>query len=132
MISITTSLKDEKSAIKALVEEDSQILIIPKDDFRKLLNDYNLLHTFTYNLFTSKYLELINAIDSLAFTDMRTRLMDYLKKIQSAKQIDAIVGLTHKQIAQDLATSREVISRLLNALKKDGLISIENKAIKIL
>lgn len=132
VISITTSLKDEKSSIKALVEEDSQLLVVPKDEFRKLLNEYNLLHTFTYNLFTAKYLELINSIDSLAFTNMRTRLLDYLKKEQAAKQTEKLVGLTHKKIAKDLATSREVISRLLNTFKKEGLIAIENKVIEIL
>lgn len=132
VISITTSLKDEKSSIKALVEEDSLILAVPKDDFKKLLNDFNILHSFTYNLFTSKYLELISSIDSLAFTDTKTRLFEYLKKEQKAKHASKIVGLTHKKIAQDLSTSREVVSRLLNVLKQEGLIAIDKKEIEIL
>lgn len=129
VISITTCLKNEKSSIKAIVEEKSEILAIPSNDFLKLLSDYNLLHLFTYDLFNSKYNELIKSIDSLAFSNMKTRLLGYLKKESSNRQSKVIKGLTHKNIARDLSTSREVISRHLYALEKEGLITLNNKEI---
>jgi len=132
VISITTSLKNEKSSIKALVEEDSTILAVPIQKFESLLKEYDLLHTFTYDLFNSKYNELINSIDSLAFSDMRTRLLDYLQKESTVKNSKSISGLTHKQIAMDLSTSREVISRLLNSLQKEGKITIDKKVISLM
>lgn len=132
VISITASLKNEKSSIKALVDEDSTLLAVPTQEFEKLLSKYNLLHTFTYDLFNQKYNQLIDSIDSLAFTDMRMRLMSYLSMVAEAKGTKEIVGLTHKKIAQDLSTSREVISRLLNAFQKEEKIKILNKKITLL
>lgn len=132
VISITASLKNEKSSIKALVDEDSTLLAVPTQEFEKLLSKYNLLHTFTYDLFNQKYNQLIDSIDSLAFTDMRMRLMSYLSMVAEAKGTKEIVGLTHKKIAQDLSTSREVVSRLLNAFQKEEKIKILNKKITLL
>ena len=132
VMSITTSLKNEKSSIKALVEEDSVVLAVPKDDFLRLLSEYDLLHTFTYDLFNSKYMELINSIDSLAFSDTKSRLYKYLKTKSEHKQSALLEGLTHREMAKDLSTSREVVSRLLYSLKKDGKINLVNKGIKVL
>lgn len=131
VISITTSIKDEKSTIKALVEEDSTILAVSKEKFLLLLNQYNLLHTFTYDLFNLKYNELINSIDKLAFSDTKTRLLNYLKTKAEHKESKILSGLTHKEIARDLSTSREVISRLLSALQKDGKLVISKKTITL-
>ena len=132
VISITASLKDEKSSIKAIVEEDSKLLGVPTREFVNLLSKYNLLHTFTYDLFNIKYNELIKSIDSLAFSNMGTRLMQYLVNEANLKNSKQISGLTHKGIAKDLSTSREVISRQLNALQKDGKIAIKNKIITLM
>jgi len=131
VISITAALKNEKSSIKAYVDEDSSLLAVPIQDFEKLLNKYNLLHNFTYDLFNQKYNQLIDSIDSLAFTDMRMRLMNYLTKVAQAKDTTEIEGLTHKKIAQDLSTSREVVSRLLNAFQKEGKIKLAHRKITL-
>ncbi len=131
VISITAALKNEKSSIKAYVDEDSSLLAVPIQDFEKLLNKYNLLHNFTYDLFNLKYNQLIDSIDSLAFTDMRMRLMNYLTKVAQAKDTTEIEGLTHKKIAQDLSTSREVVSRLLNAFQKEGKIKLAHRKITL-
>jgi len=131
VVSITTSLKNEKGSIKALVEEDSQILAVPSKEFMSLLNEYELLHTFTYSLFLSKYNALIECVDSLAFTDKKGRLWRYLIQESEIKNSKSL-KLTHKSIADDLATSREVISRLLYALQREGKIELSNKQITIL
>jgi len=131
VISITASLKNEQSSIKAFVEEDSTVLAVPIKDFTDLLSQFDLLHSFTYDLFNLKYNELIKSIDSLAFTDIRTRLYKYLVNEAEVKETQKISGLTHKKIAHDLSTSREVVSRLLSALQKEGKLSIQNKEITI-
>lgn len=132
VISITLSLKDEVSSIKAHVEEDSTVFVVPNAKFEYLLGKYSLLHSFTYDLFNLKYNQLISSIDVLAFTDMKTRLMNYLVAESNAKDTELLEGLTHKQIATDLASSREVISRLLSSLQKDGRIKMIGRKIQIL
>lgn len=129
IISITASLKNEKSSIKAYIEEDSTILAVPNNIFEKLLGKYNLLHNFTYDLFSSKYNQLLESIDNLVFTDMRSRLINYLKTESEVKNTRRISGLTHKKIAHDLSTSREVISRLMSALNKEKLLMLDGRTI---
>ena len=129
VMSITTCLKNEKGSIKAMVEEDSTILAIPVDSFIDLLNEYNLLQTFTYDLFRSKYNELIKSIDNLAFSDTKSRLIQYLKTEASIKGSNTIVGLSHRKIASDLATSREVISRTLSLLQRQGVLKLGHRMI---
>ena len=129
VISITASMRNETSSIKALVEEDSTVFAVPNDQFQTLLNSYNLLHSFTYDLFDSKYNQLLDSIDSLAFSDMRSRLMSYLQKEAKSKGVKELHGLTHRQIANDLSSSREVISRLIAILKKEGTIELSGKKI---
>lgn len=132
VMSITTCLKNEKGSIKAVVEEDSTILAVPVDAFINLLNEYNLLQTFTYDLFRSKYNELIKSIDNLAFTDTKSRLVQYLRTECEVKGSNIISGLTHRKIAHDLATSREVISRMLSLLQREGLLKLEQRKITLL
>lgn len=131
VMSITTCLKNERGSIKAIVEEDSILLAIPKDKFINLLNEHKILHTFTYDLFNSKYNELIDSIDSLAFTDTKSRLIKYLNREVEIRNSNVLSGLTHKKIATDLSTSREVVSRLLYALQKEGLLSLDSKKINM-
>ncbi len=131
VMSITTSIKDEPSSLKAMVEENSSMLLVPRDAFIALLKEFNILHNFVYDLFNSKYNELIKSIDSLAFTNTKTRVFDHLLRESEVKKSKVIKGLTHKSIATDLSTSREVVSRLLYALQKEGKIQISNKIITI-
>jgi len=130
--STISKVAKEKSSIKAYVEEDSTLIAIPIKDFENLLNKYNLLHTFTYDLFNIKYNQLINSIDSLAFTNLRARLYNYLTNEAKSKETNVLIGLTHKKISVDLSTSREVVSRLMYAIQKEGLIDISNKKITLL
>lgn len=131
VMSITTCLKNEKGSIKALVAEDSVIMAVPKDDFIQLLNEFNLLQVFTYDLFRSKYNELIKAIDNLAFNDTSSRIKQYLLRESEIKESKSLKGLTHKQIAQDLSTSREVVSRILHLLQREGFLNLDNRMITI-
>lgn len=132
VMSITTCMNNEKGSIKAVVEEDSHLLAVPVDSFISLLNEYNLLQTFTYDLFRSKYNELIKSIDNLAFTDTKSRLVQYLRTECEVKGGDTISGLTHRKIATDLATSREVVSRMLSLLQREGLLKLEQRKIILL
>ena len=132
VMSITTCMKDEKSSIKALVEEDSVLVAVPVTDFISLLNEYNLLQTFTYDLFKDKYNELIKSIDNLAFTNTKDRLKQYLIRESEVKGNKTISGLTHKQIATDLSTSREVVSRQLYLMQREGFIKLSNRKIILL
>jgi CRP/FNR family transcriptional regulator len=79
----------------------------------------------------SRFNELMHAIDQLAFQKLDERLVNYLKE-KSKLTGSAVLNLSHTEIANDLASSREVISRLLKKLELDGRLLIYRNQIKLL
>ena len=86
----------------------------------KELNLTFIIHYFVIKTYRSRYEELLKTINEIAFKNMDERLEFYILKY--VKQFGAIVNLTHQDIANDLNTSREVISRLLKKMEHNGWI----------
>ncbi|MDG1004417.1 MAG: helix-turn-helix domain-containing protein, partial [Emcibacteraceae bacterium] len=74
--------------------------------------------------------EMIKAIDNLTFSNMNERLMKYIKD-QVIIQKSTTLAISHKEIAQDLNTSRVVISRLLKSIENDGKIELGRNKIVV-
>jgi CRP/FNR family transcriptional regulator len=81
--------------------------------------------------FNMRFLELLKSIESIAFNQLDERLISYLKEKQRMSG-SSIIKASHSLIADDLATSRVVISRLLKQLENDGKILLYRNEIKIL
>ncbi len=81
--------------------------------------------------FKDKFNQLLEALDSIAFQKIDERLLAYLKEKQELLQAKEL-HITHQNIANDLNTSREVISRLLKSLENDGVLELGRNRIKIL
>jgi len=79
----------------------------------------------------SRFNELLNAIDQLAFQKLDERLEHYLKE-KSRSTGSTLINLSHEQIANDMASSREVISRLLKRLENEGKVLLYRNQIKIM
>ena len=82
-------------------------------------------------LYDIRFAELLHTVEDIAFKKMDERLIDYLKE-KLTLQHSEILRITHQQIAQDLATSREVITRLLKQLAQKGMITLARNEIKII
>ncbi len=128
IMSATYCLRNEKSKIKAVVEEPARVLLVPAS----LAGDFNRRHVgwneFFYGLFQNKYNDLIHIISLITSSTKDNRLIDYLHKkaeIKSSKTLN----ITHQEIADDLGATREVISRLLKKLENEGLIRLERRKI---
>ncbi len=120
-----------KSKIKAIAETDIELLMIPKEKMSEWLSKYKTWQEFILQSYHSRLDEFIEAVDTIAFLNMDQRLFKYLKDKAMVTNNDEITG-THQQIANDLNTSRVVISRLLKALEKDGKIKLQRNQIKVL
>lgn len=131
VMSITTLTKNEKSNVKAIIEEDSKVVVIPADKALEIAKKYPKWNEFIYDLFNLKFNELLNSIELLTFSNKDLRLYKYLKKESNLKNTN-ILHTTHQHIAYDLGSSREVISRLLKKLEKEGLIKLRQKNIEVL
>jgi CRP/FNR family transcriptional regulator, anaerobic regulatory protein len=131
VMSLITLIRNETSQIKAVIEQDSKIVVIPADKAIYIAKKYPKWNEFIYDLFNMKYDELLNVIEILTFSNKDTRLLEYLKKEAKLKKTKTL-QTTHQQIAYDLGSSREVISRLLKKLENDNSIKLSHGIITLL
>ncbi len=130
-MTLSCCMGDTKSKIKAISETDVKLLMIPKDKMSEWLSKYKSWQEYILQSYHSRLNEFIEAVDSIAFLNMDERLSKYLK--DKAMVIgDDVLNVTHLQIANDLHTSRVVVSRLLKALEKRSKIELHRNQIKIL
>lgn len=130
-MTLSCCMEQTKSKIKAVAETDVKLLMIPKQKMSEWLSKYKSWQEFILYSYHSRLQEFIDAIDTIAFLNMDQRLLKYLKDKALVNQNETI-SVTHQQIANDLHTSRVVISRLLKALEKQDKIELHRNQIKVL
>lgn len=118
------------SQIRAIAEENTKILAVPVQYVNDWMNNYSSWKEFTLNIYSSRFTELLHTLDSVAFHKMDERLLIYLEEQVKAKA-NAKLQITHQQIADDLHTSREVISRLLKKLENNKSIAQSRNRIEV-
>lgn len=131
VMSVTTLIRNQTSSVKAIVEEDAEIVIIPADKIMNIAKSYPQWNEFVYDLFNLKFEELLHTVEVLTFSKKETRLVEYLKKEAQLKNSN-ILHTTHQHIAYDLGSSREVISRLLKKLENEGVLQLKQGVVKLL
>lgn len=127
-LSLSACFEDCKSTVNAVVEEKCEILNIPVRYVKDWNFKYKSWNTFTLNTFRESYNYLINQYSNLAFQPLKDRLFDYLV----SKANNTVVKKSHQELARELGTSREVISRLLKTLEKNSKLQLGQKEIIIL
>jgi len=130
-MTLSCCMGETKSKIKAVAETDVKLLMIPKQKMSEWLSKYKSWQEFILHSYHSRLQEFIDAIDTIAFLNMDQRLLKYLKDKALVNHNDTI-SVTHQQIANDLHTSRVVVSRLLKALEKQHKIELYRNQIKVL
>jgi CRP/FNR family transcriptional regulator len=121
IMSFSACCNNSASLIEAITLEETKILLIPSVRLREWITDYPLFNFYIYEMFNKRYLDLIDTINQLIFYRMDERLYNYLKEkaLVSGKNH---INITHQQIATDMGTAREVISRLLKKLELEHKI----------
>ena len=121
----------KKSEVKAVAEEDVELLAIPHIKLDEWLCRYPSWKNYIMRSFNERFLELLKSIESIAFHKLDERLIDYLKEKQRLSG-SAVVKASHHIIADELATSRVVVSRLLKQLENDGKLILYRNEIKLM
>ncbi len=119
-VTLVCNYHHEQSQVLAKAVTDIQYLAIPIEFMEKWLNEFKSWHYFVIRTYRSRYEELLKTINETAFKNMDERLEFYIKR--HIKQFGNTVHLTHQEIANDLNTSREVVSRLLKKMENNGWI----------
>jgi CRP/FNR family transcriptional regulator len=124
-------MASKKSEVRAVAEELTEIIAIPYNKLDDWLCKFPSWKNYIMNSFNDRFLELLRSVESIAFRKLDDRLIAYLKEKQKYSGSN-VVKASHYQIADELATSRVVISRLLKQLENDGKILLYRNEIKLL
>ena len=121
----------KKSEVKAVAEDDVEIMGIPNVKLDEWLCKYPSWKNYIMRSFNERFTELLKSIESIAFHKLDERLVSYLKEKQRLSG-SSVIKASHYLIADELATSRVVISRLLKQLENDKKIILYRNEIKLL
>lgn len=128
---ISCCFVNAKSEVRATVLEDISVILVPIKCMDEWLKKYQSWRSFVMLSYRVRFEELLQTIDSIAFMKMDERLEKYLVQRSSELKSKTLLG-THQEIADDLHTSREVISRLLKQLERMGRIALSRNKIEII
>jgi CRP/FNR family transcriptional regulator len=125
------ALQNTPSKVFACTEEPSKILLIPVHFLPTWLQEHADFNLLFYNQFNLRYTELLDTIGHLLLDKMDKRLYEHLKKKALLIHKEEI-KMSHIQLANELGTAREVVSRVLKKLETEGKIEQNTRGIKIL
>ncbi len=129
-VSMICALQARSSEITAVAEEETEILLLPIQLMDQLMREHKSWYQFVIQTYRSRFDELLAVVDDVAFRNMDERLEFYLKRYQE-KTGKQKIELSHQQIAEDLNSSREVISRLLKKMEQRGLVKLNRNMIEL-
>ena len=119
-----------KSMVKAIAEDETEVLQVPVKMVEEWFK-YPEWKTFVNSTYSNRFAELIEVIDLIAFSNMDEQLLHYLQERAKAANTSALY-ITHQQIADELHTRREVISRLLRTMEEKDLVRLGRNTIELL
>ena len=128
-LSMMCTARTEKSQIMAKAVTKAEVLLVPSHLTEMWLGKYKSWHNFVIASYRQRFEELLQTLDSIAFKGLDERLLFYLKR--HVKVSGNEVRLSHQQIAEELNSSREVISRLLKKLEQTGAITLHRNYIEV-
>jgi len=121
IMSFSSCINNDKSKIFAITEEESTVLLIPSEKIAKWVTEFPTINMLFYQQYDLRYSELVDTIHHLLYYKLDKRLIDYLEdKVRITGKNP--IKITHKEIANDLGTAREVVSRLVKKLEKQNIL----------
>ncbi|NBP06400.1 MAG: Crp/Fnr family transcriptional regulator [Bacteroidetes bacterium] len=118
-LTLNCAIRQLDSPVMAKAVQDTQLIALPVQDVDRWMQQYHTWSHFVLDSYRQRYMDLIDAFDQVAFRHMDERLRIYLR-IHSEQLKTKDIYLTHQEIANELNSSREVISRLLKKMEENG------------
>jgi len=131
VLSLSATFRDYKSLVNAETEEETTIIKIPVRFVTEWSFKYKSWNKFTTDSFIFSYEDLLHSYKNLAFNKIDKRVIDYLRAY--AKKNKALsISLSHSQLAKEIGTTREVISKILKQFELSGVVKLKYKQIELL
>lgn len=130
-VSFINCINRKESIFRAVVENDTEAVFLPVEYVDEWLAKYKSWRHFIIDSYHFRLIEMVESIDGLAFKNMNQRLLKYLTdkaKINQNENLD----ITHQQIADDLNTSRVVVTRLIKQLHNNGKVYSTRNRVQVL
>ncbi|HRV84049.1 MAG TPA: Crp/Fnr family transcriptional regulator [Saprospiraceae bacterium] len=130
IMSFAAGLHNDPSRINAITEEDSLLLLLPTEKVKEWTEIYPAFNKLFMELFDQRYQDLLQNIQLVLFHNLDERLLHYLQE-RGRHTHKPVVELSHRRIAQDLGTAREVITRTMQRLENEGKIRQKDNGIEL-
>lgn len=131
VMSFTASLKNEPSKVYAITDENCKLLLLPVDKVAQWIGEFPDLNNLFFQQYNLRYSDLLETINQLLFDKMDKRLLDYLKEKVALTKKNPL-KISHRQIASELGTAREVISRVMKKLEQEAKVKQLSTTIELL
>lgn len=114
------------------IEMETEIFLVPVEIFRNWMSIHKPIQLMIYKQFVLRWTEIANLLEKIAFNSISRRILDFLQQSQDYfNGADQTITITHEQLAIELGTSREVVSRTLKSFTKKGAIILQRGKIRI-
>jgi CRP/FNR family transcriptional regulator, anaerobic regulatory protein len=123
IMSFLGGLHHDTSKVKAIAEEETEILFIPIDKVSLLIKQFPEWLDYIFRLYHKRFEELLEVVNAVAFKKMDERLLQFIKKKCEITNSHTLY-VTHEQMANELGTARVVVSRLLKQMEESGLVQL--------
>ncbi|MEX1001885.1 MAG: Crp/Fnr family transcriptional regulator [Crocinitomicaceae bacterium] len=130
-LSLNCFMMSKPSEVYASAEEETTLIALEAEKVSQWMTAYPDWRNFVMGTFQMRFHELLHTIDGIAFKKLDQRLMNYLQE-KAAVREGNIIRTTHQDIAYELNSTREVISRLLKILEKQGKIEMGRNKITLM
>ncbi len=131
IMSFLGGMHNDTSKVRAVAEEDAEILFIPIDKVLLLIKEYPQFLDYTFNLYHKRFEELLEVVNAVAFKKVDQRLLGLIK-LKAQHTGNKVISVTHEQLATELGTARVVVSRLLKQMEDDGIVQLSrNKVVLV-
>ncbi|MCL6587400.1 MAG: Crp/Fnr family transcriptional regulator [Anoxybacillus sp.] len=130
VLTISSVLSRSPFPATAIVEEDAEAMIVPKDTFVTMMTTHTQLQTFVYDMMMNRFMAMMQMIEHIVFEKMDKRLIEFLLG-WCEKNKTNVIEMTHEYIATELGTAREIVSRILKQLEREGYVQLARGKIKI-
>ncbi len=127
-LSIICATRQKKSEVMAKAVENTKVLLVPIDQLDELMHLYKSWYHFVLETYRNRFEEVLEVVDQVIFKGLDERLYFYLNN-QCEKLGSPDLKLTHQEIASDLGSSREVISRLLKKMEQKGFVHLHRNSL---
>ena len=129
ILSANAILSQKSFPAIATVEEEAEAVMIPADVFRSWVNKYDLWREFVFDLLSERLSTVMAVVDEVVFKRMDRRVASFLL---NQARVQNPMRITHQEVAAELGSSREVISRILEDFSREGLIESGRGSIEVL